>query len=140
GLAGFPVRQHDLAFVEDACATRSAYGGIERRVDRRNRRLFGLAHVIAADRVDEAAAFEDLVDLRFQVGEPQRDARLAQPALLVTEQLGTGGIDEVDAAADQEHVPDGGSTSAGGVQFLAHVIDGAEEQRAVDAQDLELWA
>ena len=61
-------------------------------------------------------------------------------ARLVHQHVGAGRVDEVDAAADEQQVADARPLGARGLELVAHVLDGAEEQRPVDAQHVELRA
>ena len=91
-----------------------------------------------SDAGKEAAPFEDAHDRRLEIGKVERTAALALMLGFANEKLAPGRIDEVDAAADKQHVLLLGMAGAHGIELLVYVIDRAEEERPVDAEQREL--
>src|SRR5438067_10492903 len=111
---------------------------VEVRVDRRDCRGLGREDAVTTDAGQKSTRLEDVHDRRLEIGEVKRAAALALMFCFTNEKLASCGVDEVDATADEQHVRLLGMTAAHRVELLVHVIDGAEEERPVDAQQSKL--
>ena len=87
-----------------------------------------------------AALAQQVADGVLHEIEVQPAAQRAPAAGFAREQLGTGDVDHVDAAGDDQQVPLLVMLLVGAAECVLDVLDGAEEDRTVAAQDLELRA
>ena len=94
-----------------------------------------------ADLVEEAAALERAhARDGFRLQRCSVGAGVAHVTRHLHQALAAGDVDEVDAAADEQDVRGLRTLAARGLELVAHVLDRAEEQRPVHAQDVELRA
>src|SRR5690606_1080433 len=140
GVSALAERLDLLALVEDPRGTATTDLRIEAREDRRDRGVLAVEDALGADRSEGIVALQESGDLRAQSVQVQRTAvRHAAPRLR-DEQVGTGDVDEIDVARDQQQMLLGCRELAQRVEVRRDVVDRAEVDRAFDAHDLQLRA
>ena len=124
--------------VEKCAPASAAYTGIEPRVEGADDIDALLEHVLLADVLQIAALAQQIAHRILHEVEVEPASHRAAALRLAREHLRAGHVDDVDAAGDDQQVFLAGVVVIDATERILDVLDGAEEDRAVDAQDLEL--